>query len=201
MDRDAAIVVCALDRIAVVNRPFLLLAALGDDRPGLAASVARYVTERGGNVEDSRAVALGGVFGLMLLVSASPDDAQRLRADTAALERATGMRVAVRPATDPQAKGAHGAGSLLTVTVRAFDREGIVMEVSDAMRSTGGNIVELDTTTYDDPASGAARFEMQMTVEVRHPLDVERLERELRALGEREGLAIEVERTGVATRP
>ncbi len=176
-------------------RHFLVLAALGDDRPGLAATVARYVAERGGNVEDSRAVALGGVFGLMLLVSAAPNHAPRLSADIAALERAVGMRVLVRPATDPHAKGAHtAAGILLAVTVRAFDREGIVMEVSDVMRSTGGNIVELDTTTQDDPGTGAARFEMRMTVEVRHTLDVERIEREVRALGEREGLAVEVER-------
>jgi glycine cleavage system transcriptional repressor len=175
-------------------RSFLLLAALGDDRPGLAAAVARYVAERGGNVDDSRAVALGGVFGLMLLVSADADGARRIRDDAAALERATGLRVVARTASDPRARGAHTAGAtLLGVTVRAFDREGIVMEVSDVMRSTGGNIVQLDTTTYDEPTSGAPLFQMEMTVAVREAADVERITRELRALAERERLTVDVQ--------
>ena len=132
----------------------------------------------------------------MMLVSAPSADAQRIQDEAGSLERTAGMRAVVRPATDPHAKGARGTGgTIIAVTVRAFDREGIVMEVSDVMRSTGGNIVELDTTTYDDPASGAPRFEMQMTVEVRHPLDLERIERELHALAERESLSVEVERT------
>ncbi|HKG91306.1 MAG TPA: ACT domain-containing protein [Gemmatimonadaceae bacterium] len=176
-------------------RSFLILAALGADQPGLAARVARYVAERGGNVEDSRMVALGGVFGLMLLISAPPDEAQRIARDAAALEREAGMRVTVQPASDPGAKGAHTPDeTLLAVTASAFDREGLIMEISDIMRSTGGNIVEMETTTYDDPVRGGAMFQMDMTVSVAAEGDVDAIRDALASLTEREHIQAEVKR-------
>src|SRR5215213_4355990 len=175
------------------QRSFLILAALGADHPGLAAQVTRYVAERGGNVEDSRMVALGGVFGLMLLISGTPDEAARITADAAALERDAGMRVTVQPASDPGAKGAHTPDeTLLAVTASAFDREGLIMEISDIMRSTGGNIVEMETTTYDDPVRGGAMFQMDMTVAVAHDRDVEAIRDALASLTAREHIQAEV---------
>ena len=176
-------------------RSFLVLAALGPDHPGLAAEVARYVADRDGNIEDSRMVALGGVFGLMLLVSAGAEGAQRIQGEASALEREVGMRVLVQPASDPGAKGAHSADdTLLAVTASAFDREGLIMEVSDVMRSTGGNIVEMETTTYDDPTRGSAMFQMEMTVAVAHAGDVEAIRRAMDDLAGREGIRAEVRR-------
>ncbi len=46
-----------------------VLTAVGDDRPGLVDEVTRYITERGGNLEDSRMVNLRGQFAMMMLVA------------------------------------------------------------------------------------------------------------------------------------
>jgi len=175
------------------DRAYLMLSALGSDQPGLVARITKYVAERGGNVEDSRMVALGGVFGVMLLASGSAEEAARLAADTAVLERESGMRVLVHPASNPAAKGAHTeTGVLLTVSASAFDREGILMEISDTMRSTGGNIVELDTTTYDEPITKKPYFQMRMAVEIASESEVESIRTQLTALAIRERIAVEV---------
>jgi glycine cleavage system transcriptional repressor len=177
------------------SRSFLILAALGADQPGLAATVTRYVAERGGNVEDSRMVALGGVFGIMLLISATAAEAEQITRDAAALEREVGMRVTVQPASDPGAKGAHTPDeTLLAVTASAFDREGLIMEISDIMRSTGGNIVEMETTTYDDPVRGGALFHLDMTVSVADERDVDAIRDALASLADRERIQAEVKR-------
>jgi len=175
------------------DRAYLMLSALGSDQPGLVSRITKYVAERGGNVEDSRMVALGGVFGVMLLASGSVEEAARLAADTPVLERESGMRVLVHPASNPAAKGAHTeTGVLLTVSASAFDREGILMEISDTMRSTGGNIVELDTTTYDEPITKKPYFQMRMAVEIASESEVESIRAQLTALAIRERIAVEV---------
>jgi glycine cleavage system transcriptional repressor len=184
-------------------RAFVMLSALGSDQPGLVAQITKYVADRGANVDDSRMVALGGVFGVMLLASGTEEEAQRLLADVGTLEREAKLRVLAHRATDPKAKGRHSeTGVLLSVTASAFDREGILMEISDLMRSTGGNIVELDTTTYDEPLTKAAFFQMRMTVEVESTAEVEPIRAKLTSLAIRERIALEVkqaERTSEQT--
>ena len=54
-------------------RSYLVLSALGPDRPGLVALIADHVTRSGGNVEESRMAVLGGEFGVMMLVSGTAD--------------------------------------------------------------------------------------------------------------------------------
>jgi glycine cleavage system transcriptional repressor len=159
------------------DHAFVMLSALGSDQPGLVAQVTKYVADRGGNVEDSRMVAMGGVFGVMLLASAAQAEADRIVADVAVLERESGMRVLAHPATDPTTRGEHTEeGVLVTVAASSFDREGILMEIADTMRSTGGNIVELETTT----------------VEVGSVAEVEPIRAKLTSLAIRERIAMEV---------
>jgi glycine cleavage system transcriptional repressor len=175
------------------DHAFVMLSALGSDQPGLVAQVTKYVADRGGNVEDSRMVAMGGVFGVMLLASAAQAEADRIVADVAVLERESGMRVLAHPATDPTTRGEHTEeGVLVTVAASSFDREGILMEIADTMRSTGGNIVELETTTYDEPLTKTPYFRMNMTVEVGSVAEVEPIRAKLTSLAIRERIAMEV---------
>jgi glycine cleavage system transcriptional repressor len=175
------------------DRAYVMLAALGSDQPGLVAQISKYVAERGGNVEDSRMVALGGVFGVMLLASGSEGEAARLLDETSLLEEESGMRVLAHLATRAEAKGEHTAGGVLvSVTAGAFDREGILLEISEMMRSTGGNIVELETTTYDEPMTKRPYFQLRMAVEVSSTSEVEPIRAKLTSLAIRERIAMEV---------
>ncbi|HEX9888825.1 MAG TPA: ACT domain-containing protein, partial [Nitriliruptorales bacterium] len=56
----------------------LAVTAMGADRPGIVATVAEVLRDRGGNLEDSAMTILGGHFSMMLLV-ATEDDPDALR--------------------------------------------------------------------------------------------------------------------------
>ena len=67
---------------AMSTERHLVLSALGPDRPGLVADITHYVTERGGNIEDSRMAVFGGEFGVMMLVSGTADEIGRFARET-----------------------------------------------------------------------------------------------------------------------
>jgi len=180
------------------------MAALGTDQPGLVRLVSQYVARRGGNIEDSRMVALGGVCGLMLLISAEPPAAARLAADVGALERQTGLRVLTEGAQEPAGgneagetgwhggRGARGVGALWVVTASAADREGMLADLTDVVRGSGGHIVELDTTTYQAPPDGRAMFELKMTVALRAAGEVARLKDALMTIAAEQRIALDI---------
>jgi glycine cleavage system transcriptional repressor len=117
--------------------------AVGADRPGIAAAVAKILFEHGGNIEDSRMAILGGHFAMMLIVDL-PDAA------TAALDRALepvasalDLIVAVRPVADAAAEGA--GGTTYVVTVYGADKPGIVYRVTETLASHRVNVTDLAT--------------------------------------------------------
>jgi glycine cleavage system transcriptional repressor len=174
------------------DRTYLTIAALGTDQPGVVRLVSRFVAARGGNVEDSRMVALGGVFGLMLLVSAEPAAAVRIVSDAATLETEAGLRIMIERARDPTSDVVRNQGALWSVTASAVDRAGLLADLAEAVRTTGGNIVELDTTTYRAETGPEPLFELTMTVALRAPGEVGRMKDALMniAIEERIELAI-----------
>jgi predicted amino acid-binding ACT domain protein len=48
--------------------------SIGVDRPGIVADITRIVTDKGGNVGESRAQLLGGIFSLMMQVDIGEKD-------------------------------------------------------------------------------------------------------------------------------
>src|SRR6058998_3143111 len=112
----------------------VLVTAVGADRPGIAAAVAKVLYDHGGNVEDSRMAILGGHFAMMLIVALpSATDAAALEAALAAPAKALDLIVAVRPVEE--ASKEHAAGSSYVVTVYGADRPGIVYRVTSALAS------------------------------------------------------------------
>jgi glycine cleavage system regulatory protein len=166
----------------MADRNYLTMVALGADQPGLVRLVSRYVATRGGNVEDSRMVALGGVVGLMLLLSAPPDGAARILADAEELEQEAAVRIMIESARDPAAgAGTRASGALWTVRASAVDREGLLADIADVVRSVGANVVELDSSTA--PGSrGETVFQLRMVVAMRTAGDVARMKEALTSI-------------------
>ena len=133
---------------------FLVLSALGPDRPGLVAEVTDYLTERGVNVEDSRMAVLGGEFGILVLVSGPPGPIAAVEAGQGALAAATGLSIVLRRTKSPE-EHRRAAVVPCLVTAEALDHEGIVRAVSRALHGVGVNIVSLETTAYEAPVTGS----------------------------------------------
>lgn len=168
----------------MAERDYVVLSALGPDRPGLVAALTACVVEHGGNVEDSRMAGLGGLFGIMMLVSGESGQLAGLKPATDALEPATGLRITLVPTA---AKVEAGGLTRLEITCEAVDREGIVHAIASCLHDLNGNIVELESTRYQAPVSGAPLFRLELKVDLPHQ-SAAAAEEALEALAEREGL-------------
>jgi len=144
----------------MTTETFLVLSALGPDRPGLVAEVTEYLTERGVNVEDSRMAVLGAEFGILVLVSGTPEQVGRVERDAPTLTQKTGLGVMVRSTRSPED---HRRAMVIPclVTAEAIDQEGIVRAVSRALHGVGVNIVALETSTYQAPDTGTPLFRLE----------------------------------------
>ena len=66
---------------------YLVISALGKDRPGIVNLLSQAILEAGCNIQDSRMTVLGGEFALMLLVSGPWNAVGKLESQTKALEK------------------------------------------------------------------------------------------------------------------
>ena len=172
--------------------PFLVLSALGADRPGLVADLTRFLVERGANVEESRMVTLGAEFGAMMLVSGAPGALERVRSELGALEASTGLVALCKPTTDPRARAAAAATLRHEIVLEAIDREGIVHALAAEVHRLGLNLVDVETSSYAAPFSGGELFRLEATVDVAPGKPARALREALEALAEREHLDIEI---------
>ena len=176
---------------------YLVLSALGPDRPGLVAAVSEYIATRNGNVDESRMVILGAEFGVLMLVSGAESAVEKIAKELAELERATGMSVLARPTKAP---GEHRANAAVpaVVTAEALDDEGIVHALAKALTQHGVNIVSVETRAYNAPVTGAVLFRMEAQVDVPRGLTLTQLRASLDETGRAEGVDVEVRSVSLA---
>lgn len=175
----------------MITETFLVLSALGPDRPGLVAEVTEYLTGRGVNVEDSRMAVLGAEFGILVLVSGTPDQVDAVERDTAELAEKTGLEVTRRRTKSPEE---HRRAAVIPcmVTAEALDQEGIVRAVARALHGVGVNIVSLETSAYEAPVTGSPLFRMEARVDVPQATGMARLRKAMDDVAAAENLDIDV---------
>ncbi len=175
----------------MTTETFLVLSALGPDRPGLVAEVTAYLTDRGLNLEDSRMAVLGAEFGVMVLLSGSEEQVASAEKDRDQLTSKTGLEVTLRRTKSPTE---HRRAPVIPclVTADALDHEGIVRAVSTALHKTGVNIVSLHTTAYEAPVTGSQLFRMEAHVDVPQSTGVSRVRKAMDEVAEAENLDIDV---------
>jgi glycine cleavage system transcriptional repressor len=170
---------------------YLVLSALGADRPGLVAEVTDYLAERGVNVEDSRMAVLGAEFGIQVLVSGSEPSIAKVAADKGLLETKTKLGVLVRRTKSPEE---HRRAAVIpcVVTAEAIDHEGIVRAVALAISHMGINIVSLETTAYNAPVTGSPLFRLEAHIDLPQGVSVAQFRRQMDDVAQRESLDIDV---------
>ena len=141
-----------------------VLTAIGADRPGLVDEVSRFVSERGGNLEDSRMVNLHGQFVIMMLVEGSGQVMERLRAELDAL--AAKSRIHVELTSADLGRVTTSAALPFRLTTRAMDHPGLVQSVAHTLRAKNVNIESAETTLQSAPITGTPLFEMEFVVSV-----------------------------------
>ena len=143
------------------KKNFLVLSALGEDRPGIVDQLSQTILEHECNIADSRMTVLGGEFAILLMVegnwntlakleNAIPGVAQRL--DLTIITR----RTEERPPAPEQLPYA--------VDVVAMDHPGIVHHLASFFSSRRINIEDMMTSTYAAAHTGTPMFSVHMAV-------------------------------------
>jgi len=148
-------------------RRWFFLSAIGRDRPGLVADLAKLVLECDANLEDSRMTILGTDFAVILLASSTQADAgDRLAVGAKRLERDHGLTILLRHLDEGPRPAVPAPGTrLYKVEAAGEDRAGIVASICGVLAEHGVNIVDLATRSRPGPG-GSPHYEMTLTVEL-----------------------------------
>lgn len=145
-------------------RQYLVLSAIGPDRPGIVDAISKLILDHGCNIEDSRMAILGGEFAIIVLVAGDGTRIAKLQSDAAAFGGKLGLTVTTKPTSAPGTRGAKGSRRYAVRAV-ALDHEGIVHQIAHALASLGVNIVALESTTTPAPHTGDPQFILDMQIE------------------------------------
>lgn len=149
----------------------IAVTAIGPDRAGLIRDLSGVITDAAGNIHESRMIALGSEFAVLMLVGGNWHSLGKIRENLANLERDTELTITVRDsAPRPQENCAP-----YLIDAISLDHEGIVLSLSDFFACRDLEISEMNTRRYNAPHTGAPMFSVQMTVNIPATLQVARV--------------------------
>jgi glycine cleavage system transcriptional repressor len=165
------------------NKNYLVLTAVGPDRPGLVSEISSAVLAAGANLEDSRMAILGGEFALLVLVSGDQRAMQEVAARGAELGARLGLALLTKPTTSRQA-----ARDFLPFQFRVtgVDRPGIVQRVAGVLAGRGVNVASLESRLEFAPESGTPMFILDAQLQIPSAVALADLRRELSSACEEE---------------
>lgn len=142
---------------------YLVVTAVGNDRPGIVEQLSEIIVQHGGNITESRMSVLGGECAMIILVDGTADAIGRIQQDLSQLESRLELKI-VTKRTSPRAL----TRKLLPwhVSVVSMDHPGIVHKVADFFAEREINIEELETRAYAAPHTGTMMFALTMTIGV-----------------------------------
>jgi glycine cleavage system transcriptional repressor len=162
----------------------LAVTAIGPDRTGLVRDVSQIVTDAGGNIQESRMIALGSEFALLMLVAGNWHAIGKIGEKLEKLQEQTHLTITTRdsaPRTDQKS-------APYSIDIVALDQEGIVFGLSAFFATRELEIAEMNTRRYHAPHTGAPMFSVQMTVNVPSNIQVSSLRDEFLEYCETENL-------------
>jgi len=164
---------------------WFILSAIGRDRPGLVAELARLVLECDANLEDSRMTILGTDFAVILLCSSTGEDVgNRLAVGVKRLERDHGLTILLRHLDEGPRPAVPAPGTrLYRVEAAGEDRAGIVARICGLLAEHSVNIVDLQSRSQPGPG-GSPYYLMTLSAEVPNSVDPRALRKALAAVAD-----------------
>ena len=173
-------------------RAYLVVSAIGQDRPGIVDEVSAFVFAHQCNVEDSRMAVLGGDFALIMLVSGPDSDVDKLKAHLPELEEKSSLTVVSRSAKSPLAPRAVSAVPYALKAV-GMDHAGIVHNIAHLLAGMGVNVETAETSTSHSPETGTPIFAMNMKLAVPGNLQPTQIREQLAKLSDELNVDITIE--------
>lgn len=171
---------------------YLVISAIGQDRPGIVDEVSAFILAHECNVEDSRMAVLGGDFAVIMLVSGSQKQVDALADHLSELQQKADLTVVSRSAQSPSAPRAVPVIPYLLKAV-GMDHSGIVHNIAHLLAGMDINVETAETSTSHSPQTGTPIFSMYMKLTAPANLSASRIRSELAALGEELNVDIAIE--------
>lgn len=143
------------------KKTYLVISALGKDRPGIVSALSKIIAEHGCNIEDSRMTVLGGEFAAMLLVEGKWNALAKVENALPELEKNAGLTIVIKRTGERETTRA-----LIpyAVDVVSMDHPGIVNSLANFFAERDINIEDMVTSSYAAPHTGTQMFSVHMTV-------------------------------------
>lgn len=169
---------------------YLALSALGPDKKGLVAALTAFIAERKGNVEESRMAILGAEFGILMLVRAPKEAAEKMKQDAQKLEAETGLLLRMSATKSPQE---HRQSAMpYRLSADAADNEGIISRLAETCAKLGINVVSLESESYPAPVTATPLFRMHALLDIPQAVKVSEVRSALLAVAAEGGIDLEL---------
>ena len=154
---------------------YLVMSAIGGDRPGIIDQLTETVLNCQCNVVDTRMTVLGSEFALLTLVSGPWNAIAKLEDQIPQLQQRLDLTIITRR-TEPR----EPSGRLLpyAVEVVSMDHPGIVNQLAGFFSGRGINIEDLNTSSYAAAHTGTPMFSVNMSVGIPADLHIAPLRQE-----------------------
>jgi glycine cleavage system transcriptional repressor len=169
---------------------YVVVTAVGPDRPGLVNGLSSLLGEAGGSIEDSRMAILGGEFAVIMLISGSGGAIERICGIGPQVESELGLRCILKE-TSP----AHPPSDYLPyrIDVSGADRPGIVEAVTAILAGHGINVASLESRLTYAPFSATPLFVLEAELQVPSKIVLAELRSQIAATCEEENLDFRLE--------
>lgn len=147
---------------------YLVISALGADRPGIVDQLSRAVYELDCNIADSRMTVLGGEFAILLLVQGPWNKLARLEDQIEELQQDLELTIICKR-TERREPGKKNLLPYM-VDVVSLDHPGIVYSLASFFSRRNINIEDMSTTSYAAAHTGTPMFNVHMSVGI--PADI-----------------------------
>jgi glycine cleavage system transcriptional repressor len=143
------------------KKNYLVISALGKDRPGIVNKLSEAILEDDCNITDSRMTVLGGEFAIMLMVEGNWNTLGKLEEVIPELGKSLGLTIISERTEEKPAD----TGLLpYAVEVVAMDHPGIVHNLAGFFSQRNINIEDMVTSTYAAAHTGTPMFSVNMSV-------------------------------------
>ncbi len=160
---------------ALMKKKYLVISAIGQDRPGLVDSLSQTFLECGCNIEDSRMTVLGSEFAIVVLISGNWNNIAKLQEQ---LPQLAGQLDMLFNWKDTVPRPASESALPYLVEVVSIDHPGIVHTLSRFFSQRQINVEDLMTSSYAAPHTGAIMFSIRLTVGIPSQLHIAQLREE-----------------------
>ena len=151
---------------------YLVITALGEDKPGIVKTITETINECGCSFGDSRMSVLGGEFAVILQASGNWNTIAKLESQLSALQDSLGMHIFSKR-TEP--KKAQKNIMPYSADIISIDNPGIVHHLSNFFSNKRINIEELATSTYAGAHTGTPMFSVHMEVGIQSDINIAEL--------------------------